>query len=225
MQTGMLRTILASALLLAALAPSTAHADGQLWGAVFLQARQSADAGALGWLDLHARRRADGTLFIVRPAVGYAFSKAIAAHVGYASIPLVLDDDDTRTEHRAWQQAVWTPAVSDTIKVQVRPRFEQRFRPDDDAVAYRARLFVRGQIAPTAHSFQLVVTDEVFVGLNDTESVKAGFDQNRAFFGIGADTALKGVRVEAGYLNVVFRESLRMDHAIALNLFWTFVGS
>lgn len=227
----MLRATLIAALL-ASVAPTPARAEGQLWTAVFLQARQSADAGALGWLDLHARRRGDGTLFIVRPAVGYAFGKVIAAHVGYASVALDADEGDTTVEHRAWQQAVWTPDVSDTVKVQIRPRFEQRFRAGDPDIGYRARLLLRAQVAPTTRPFQLVVTDEVFYALNDTagpaggSGLSSGFDQNRAFLGLGVDTALKGVRVEAGYLNVVLRrDGAAIDHAFTVNLIATFVGS
>jgi len=62
---------------------------------------------------------------------------------------------------------------------------------------------------------QLVAWDELFIGVNETTDFKLqGFDQNRAFVGIGADTSIQGLRVEAGYLNLLTQAGDRTDHVI-----------
>lgn len=210
----MLLTVIATT---AALAPAPAHAEPQVWSALLAQGQPSPDGGVVGWFDAHARRRGDGLLAIVRPGLGYDLGGGLAVHAGYAWIPLAADEGDSKTEHRSWQQLLWNYTVSDALKVQVRPRLEQRFGAGDD-LGHRTRVFLRGQWAPSASlPMQLVVWDELFVQLNDTDwNLRRGFDQNRAFAGVGTDTALRGVRVEAGYLNVAFRD--RVDHVVAVNL-------
>jgi hypothetical protein len=204
-----------------ALPAGRAHADNQIWTAAFVQARP-APTGVAGWLDLHDRRRADGTLAIVRPAIGYALTKSLLVHAGYGWIHLLTDEGGNRTEHRAWQQVLWLAAPSPCVKTQVRARLEQRFGAGDD-VGHRVRLFVRGQWAPSQRvQLQLVGWDEIFVGLNATDwGTPRGYDQNRLFLGVGVDTALRNVRIEAGYMNVVLRRDTQMDHILAVNLFAT----
>lgn len=199
----------------------TARADNQIWSALFVQARPG-DTGITGWLDLHGRRREDGTLAIVRPGIGYTFGKALSAHVGYAYVPLVTDEGEDRREHRSWQQIIANHAIG-SVKLQGRGRLEQRFGSGDD-IGHRVRLLARGQWQPDAETnLQLVAWDELFLGLNETDwGTPQGFDQNRLFVGLGTDAKLKGVRVEAGYLNVVLRRDTQIDHALAVNLFVTF---
>lgn len=206
-----------------AAAVGSAHADEQVWVSSTVQVRQSREAGFVGWTDLHAHRRADGLLAIVRPGAGYAFSSSLLVHAGYAWIPTALDEADTTHEHRIWQQALWTPAVAERVKVQLRPRVEQRFGAGDDT-GHRVRLFARGQWAPTALPFDLVVWDELFLQLDDTDwGPQSGFDQNRLFVGAGADLKQRGARVDAGYIHVVFPGDKETQHVIGVSLAFTFV--
>ena len=202
--------------------PRAAHASGeaQIWSALFAQGRLAPEGGPVGWFDAHARRRGDGMLTIVRPAVGYDVGGGLTAHAGYAWIALSPDEGARSSEHRSWQQLLWARAVSAATQIQLRPRLEQRFGAGD-AIGHRARMFARGQWAPTpSNPVQLVLWNEAFIQLNTTDwGLRRGFDQNRLFAGVGTDTAVRGVRVEAGYLNVAFRADRRIDHAVTVNLF------
>lgn len=200
--------------------PDLARADNQIWNAAIIQARTGAGGGPTLWLDTHARRRADGTLFIVRPALGYTFSPALAVHAGYAWIPLLTDEGGNRSEHRSWQQVIYNHAVGSALKLQGRARLEQRFAPMGDDIGHRIRLLARGQWAASPSiPLQLVVWDELFLGLAATDwGAPSGYDQNRLFVGLGGDLHVKGVRVEIGYVNVVLRRDTQIDHVLAVNL-------
>lgn len=198
-------------------ATPVAHADRQIWTAAFLQARPD-PTGITMWADVHGRRRADGLLAIVRPGLGWTFGPALAVHAGYAFVPTLVDEGDDRREQRIWQQVIWSHAQG-LAKFQVRGRLEQRFSASGDDLGHRARVFLRAQAAPWAEvPVQLVGWDEIFIGLNETDwRQPQGFDQNRLFLGFGTDTALKGVRVEAGYMNINLRHG-PTDHALGVNL-------
>lgn len=213
-----MRALLSFVILLSILAP--AHAEPQVWTATFVQARLEPERGATAWLDLHARRRGGSTLYILRPALGWTFGP-LAVYAGYASIPIDADEGAGTHEQRTWQQAIYTHALGAAVKLQGRARLEQRFGAGDE-VGNRLRVFGRAQWAPDpAIALQLVAWDELFVQLDDTDwGPVAGFDQNRAFAGLGVDAGLRGVRFELGYTNVALRGD-RMDHVVAANVFVT----
>lgn len=217
-----MRPVVLLALFTLLVSERTAHAENQIWTATFVQARPG-PTGVTGWLDLHARRRPDGMLGIVRPAVGYTFSKLFAAHVGYAYVPTITDAGGNRREQRSWQQVIVSPAI-DAIKSQLRLRLEQRFGSGDD-IGHRVRVLGRIQWQPSPDlAVQLVGWDELFIGLNDTDwTAKSGYDQNRLFVGLGTDTAVRGLRVEAGYVSVVLANDAPLVHAIAINVSATLV--
>lgn len=68
--------------------------------------------------------------------------------------------------------------------------------------------------------WQLIAYDEVLVHLSQTNyPSRPGFDQNRAFAGLGYDTA--GARVEIGYLNQYvhrFTDPDQVNHVLSVNL-------
>jgi hypothetical protein len=214
--------VVSRALLVAlALVPGLASAEGetQVWSSLTAQLR-APEGGVAGWLDLHTRRRNGSTLLIARPAIGYGFGKLLTLHAGYAYVRSYTDEGPDGIEHRTWQQALINYPVSSALKVQGRFRPEQRFGGGDDT-GHRIRLLGRAQYQWCPRlELQVVVWDELFVQLNDTERFKSGFDQNRAFIGLGTDTKLKGLRFEAGYTNIYF-ESGRIDHAVAVNALLT----
>ncbi|MCX5744836.1 MAG: DUF2490 domain-containing protein [Proteobacteria bacterium] len=212
------RLLVHLALLVGFLIAPAAEAGNQIWTATFLQARTQADSGVTGWLDLHGRRREDGFVGIVRPGLGYAFSPALSVFAGYAYIPTLTDEGGNKREQRIWQQVIVTQPLGADVKVSGRLRLEQRFGSGDE-LGHRMRAQLRGQwtASPGLH---LVAWDEAFFGLNDTDwAAKQGYDQNRLFVGLGVDTKVKGVRVEAGYLNLILTKDAKVDHAISVNVF------
>lgn len=220
---------LAGAAVLAAASPARADTafDMQVWTAAFLTAKltgrePAATSGVSGWLDLHARRTGGGVIGIVRPALGYRFSKAASAWVGYAAIGLFDDAPDSRAqEHRAWQQGLFNVPLG-ALTFQIRPRLEERFRDGQPDIAFRARLLVRANVAFGADvPVYLATWTEPFFHLNDAAwGPRGGFDQNRLFLGIGLKGPA-GTRVEVGYLNVTVSRpvGLSIAHNISVNLF------
>ena len=214
-------------------APAAAEAqttnESQMWASTTLTAKlggaEARDHGPVAWLDLHARRGPDGFTGILRPALGWKFSPSLALYGGYAWVPFYADDDESKDvqEHRAWQQLVYQ-GKEGPLLLQLRPRFEQRFRPDED-VAFRLRLFGRLNAELWKGAPLAVATwDETFVQLGENSwGAPGGFDQNRLFLGLAYTVG--ELRLEPGYLNVAIRrpdDSLRIEHNFALNAFWSF---
>jgi hypothetical protein len=196
-------------------ATPAAHAEVQAWEVITLMTRLDETGGPAGWVDLQLRRRGGSTQYLARPAVGWAFSPSLFAHVGYAWIATDPDDATVTSEHRIWQQGLYNGTATPALKYQLRARVEQRFGPSS-GVGHRVRGLGRVQWQPSARvPLQLIVWDELFIGVNETtDFTLQGFDQNRAFAGIGADTSVKGLRVEAGYLHLLTQAGDRTDHVL-----------
>lgn len=203
-----------------AAAAAPARAEVQAWQVIQMIGRvEEQGSSPSAWLDLQLRRRGDTTQYIVRPALGWAFTKDLYVHAGYAYIPTDLDDGDHTTEQRIWQQVLYNGTVDPQLKYQLRGRTEQRFGPNP-GVGVRARALGRIQWQASRRApVHLLFWDEVFFGLNETTDFKLqGFDQNRAFAGIGIDTKLRGTRFEAGYMYLLSQGGDRSDHVIAVFL-------
>jgi hypothetical protein len=211
--------------------PASARADTafdmQVWGAAFFTARLTgrepeATSGVSAWLDLHARRTGGGVIGIVRPALGYRFSKTVSAWAGYGSIGLFDDVPENRAqEHRIWQQGLFNIPLG-ALFFQVRPRLEERFREGQSDVAFRARLLGRANVTFRPDVPVLLATwNEAFFHLNDAAwGPRGGFDQNRLFLGIGVKGPAS-TRVEVGYLNVTVSRPVgpSIAHNMSFNLF------
>jgi hypothetical protein len=150
--------------------------------------------------------------------LGYDLTRGVAVFAGYAWVPSIgaATDDELVQEHRVWEQALLQRSV-ETVKVAFRPRLEQRFLTGE--VGHRLRLWGRVEV-PLGEPVSLVVTDEVFLGFNDTDwGAVAGFDQNRLF--VGPALPIEGVgRVEFGYMNTLLHRDDDTDlHIVSANLF------
>jgi hypothetical protein len=186
-------------------------------------------------------RQNPNTVVILRPAIGYMWAKWGGLFAGYAWQPDFFDDRAVaRTknidEHRIYTQLNLRWLREGRFDLSGRSRLEHRIRTrgpgSDDIVdgepqhkglsrwAHRFRQQVRLAVnfkkdAP----WQLIVWDEFFFHLNDTAfTTERGFDQNRAFVGLGYDT--KQVRVEVGYINQYvrrFHDPDQLNHVFALN--------
>jgi hypothetical protein len=221
-----LATVVAASLALAPRAAAAANtSESQLWAGLFLTAKLgSAASGPSLWLDLHARRGGEAFVGILRPAVGWRVSRTLSAWTGYAWVPTFSDEAPSVHEHRAWQQLLWQDRAGPLL-VQLRPRLEQRFREAEDA-ALRLRAFARLNVSLGRPDGPLAIAtwDELFLQLGDTSwRAPGGFDQNRLFLGFAWSRG--DVRVEPGYLNVAVRRadgSMRVQHDVALMVFWSF---
>ncbi|MEM9353715.1 MAG: DUF2490 domain-containing protein [Planctomycetota bacterium] len=228
--------LIRSAIVCTALAfPVCSHAqtldDAGLWFAAFGNGKLSPFSDKPSrlrwWLDAHYRLRDDTDGFnqsILRPGLGYEFAENQALWVGYAWIrtsPVAGDDID---EHRLWQQ--WTAAPSwGDYRFLHRSRFEQRWFEDvSDDVALRWRQLFRTQrVLTSSPEWSLIGWDEAFFHLNDTDRIRSGFDQNRAFLGVGyRRKADAPIRTEIGYLNQFINLQGgvdRMNHILSVNFF------
>lgn len=208
--------------------------DNNAWFMFATSGKINADSKLLYWFDGHARFGDDARHLrtsIIRPGIGWQYSDALKLFVGYARVTGHRNGNPDIDEDRIWQQALYKIAPFAGGNWSGRTRLEQRFRNDlGDDTGHRIRQFVRWGKPLKDSKLAMVFWDEVFIGLNDTDwGQKSGFDQNRAFFGLGyafGKTALgqKG-RVEIGYMNnVINRHGIDnlTNHVLSSNLFWTF---
>lgn len=161
---------------------------------------------------------------LVRQALVWWFTPRLFAGVGYAWTPSwrLHDGDGFVDEHRAFQVLQYQYNHDATgLQVQLRTRLEERFRHPDAGVEFglRARQMVRALLPVAAgRRLSVVVWDEVFLHLVDSggeasgvdasgaatrtaQWAYAGFDQNRAFVGVGYQFIPGLLRLELGYLH------------------------
>jgi len=184
--------------------------DTGLWFAFVSQGRfvhEDSFQGRLRWwLDVHSRQGTDGERFelgIIRPAIGYALSDRVTAHIGYAYIPTDPRGRDSFIEQRIWQQVVWN-LPTEGFTLQSRTRLEQRFTETGGETGWRLRQFFKATVPLTEdHRWYVSAWDEGFVDLGDTRwGQREGFRQNRAFLGLGRITDLApSSALEVGYMN------------------------
>ncbi len=193
----------------------------EVWYSMPMTANLGDDVPGLQlWLDEHVRRGPDQTVHISRPAVGLRVLDWMTVYLGYAWIPIFVDDpQNVRHEHRIWQQIImnWSPIAE--IGIQSRTRFEQRFSDQGDDLALRLRQFVRLLWKPEQTSpLAFVVWDEVFIGLTDSDwGPVIGYDQNRLFG--GPAFAIEDIaRIEVGYM---FNHLRRPPLSVIGHVFYT----
>lgn len=162
---------------------------------------------------------------MVRAAVGYSLSDRATIWAGYTWLP-------TQNVGKSYvsQQDVW-PAFRYVLPTDIgtfsfRTMFESNFLKGDD-VRFRPRQMLRFmhplEFEPR---LSLITWDEFFIRANSTKfGGQAGFDQNRAFAGLGW-TFNSNFRAEAGYLNQYLDDATHtnntMHHLIMGSLYINF---
>lgn len=207
----------------AARADTTLKDDAAVWTPVFVQGPLKGPV--LGYFEVNPRARGDFEVLstlILRPALGVKLGEGLTAHAGYAWI---RSDSGTRVteEHRAWQQGqkVWT---RDPAKYTLRARLEQRFLETDPETALRGRGLVRGDWKlPGSERWYALLSSETFVNLNTTRITRQGFEQHRAFVGLGYDYEAP-VRIEAGYQNQYLQYKSGRQNIVHVLLVNTYFG-
>ena len=178
------------------------------------------------WLEGQGRFGLNTSTFsqgMVRAGLGYKLNEQSSIWLGYAWV--TTDEPFTTTafdEHRIWEQFLWSDKFSFGTLTS-RSRLEQRFIPTGSDVGWRFRQMFKASIPmPFAPDFSFVASDEYFVNLNKTNyGADDGFDQNRAFAGIGYNFN-KNIKTEVGYMNQYIRKPIgpdRMDNILSVNLY------
>ncbi|SFP74967.1 Protein of unknown function [Nitrosomonas cryotolerans] len=213
--------------------------DFQTWGNITATGNFSAINPNLKnlkyWVEGQGRFGDDSSRFsqsLIRPGIGYAVNDKTSVWVGYAWVPTSrpFAAKSPFNEHRIWQQLLWSDSYS-FGKVTSRTRFEQRFFdiPGSTDVAYRYRQMLKLSVPMPfiSPNVSFVVFDEIFVNLNNIDTgIKTGFNQNRAFAGIGYKFN-QYTTGEIGYMNQYFNRPQnprpdQMQHILSVNLFFNF---
>ena len=221
--------LIAAALTAAGASAQTRHDSGG-WLSVFRNGPFVAceKSSLRWWFDGQSRFVEDAGGFnqlLIRPGLGYAVGDDQTLWYGYAYIRTAPGAPGREfDENRMWQQWMYTPSAGDWSFVH-RSRLEQRWVETGRDVGLRFRQFARAQYnLSETPQWSLIAWDEGFFHLNNTDwGARTGFDQNRAFVGVGFRPTPKGVRYELGYLNqYIYRrggESV-MNHIVSFSVFF-----
>lgn len=164
---------------------------------------------------------------LIRPGIGYVVNKNSTIWLGYAFInsqsPFAKQSVD---ENRLWQQFLWVRKYP-WGKLFSRTRLEQRFIDGISTTGWRFRQFARVQhyLNKNRKTF-ISASEEVFIHLNNTlnKGSNRGFDQNRAFIGIGY-LPNPNVLIEIGYQNQYIKRANTQNYVgncIATNFIFNF---
>jgi len=122
----------------------------------------------------------------------------------------------TLHEHALVQQYAWSG--NGKRRVALKSRLEERFITGKDHVVVRARQLAR--VTWPRGALRGVVSEELFLQLNATARMSAGFEQSRAFFGLARQLTPRSA-IEIGYPNVYARTGAnrrQLNHVVSTAL-------
>ena len=186
--------VAASILVPCARAPA-AENDVQLWPVVALNHRL--DDRWAG--HFQSRLRFDDDVsqtkdLLLRGFVSWQALESLSLALGYD----YLHSFQSRSEHRPWQSVQHRLRLDD-LTLSNRVRLDERFVEDVSGVVLRFRYRLRGTHPIGSSAWYGVISDEVFVNLNDRGAGPvSGFEQNRLRFAAGV-RFLDWLRAESGY--------------------------
>jgi hypothetical protein len=183
--------------------------DRQVWTAVSFTGPVWEDSRLLMWFDGHARFSDDAGglgVSILRPGLGWKVNDKVSLWSGYARVTSDTGSGDIE-EDRFWQQSTYSlPGFLDG-HVSGRTRLEQRWRDIGDGTGWRLRQSFRWSKQISETPLSLVLWNETFVAFNETDwGQQSGYDQNRAFAGVGFKMNERS-QIDFGYLNNHIRRS------------------
>jgi len=130
----------------------------------------------------------------------------------------------TFNERRVWQQLLLNDKFSFGT-ASSRSRLEERLVPSlGDDTSLRLRQMFKIWVPLTAASaYSVVASDEYYLNLNSADwGPRKGFDQNRAFIGMGYDFD-KEIKTEIGYMNQYINRPNtsinRNNHILSINFY------
>lgn len=209
--------VLPTFIALAAVRPAAGQTltDERVWTGVSVQGRPARDSPWRWQGEGQVRTRdrsSEIDQLIGRIALGRDLPGHTNAFLGYTRAATLVSGGGTTGEHRVFEQFTWTHGGARGA-VSFRTRFEQRFIENNSGMSTRVREQFRVSRPWSAGSRTTIVGwDEVMFHANTTTRNARGFDQNRAFVGLGR--GLGGpARLEIGYLNQFIRSHVGPDHA------------
>lgn len=165
---------------------------------------------------------------IIRPGIGYALNNTTSVWMGYALVHTAEPFSKTTfNERRFWQQLLWSDNFT-FGSVSSRSRLEERLAPrlgDDTAMRFR-QMFKISVPLTAAPAYRVVASDEYFLNLNNNDwGPRRGFNQNRAFIGLGHNFN-KGINYEIGYMNQYIHRNLapinQNNHILSINFYFNY---
>jgi hypothetical protein len=173
---------LAILLAFAASAGLPAFAEDEIWTNYELKTRRSSTSPVELTLNGEIRFEPDGDVeqYALRPGIGLKLRDGLRVSGGYRYGHAIREGAD-QVEHRLWQQASYDLFSLGEIDFSGRTRVEQRFREGGDGTGHRVRQQFSMSRPLGQTGLKLVASDEMILGLNDTEWGNAtGLQENRA---------------------------------------------
>lgn len=225
----MIRAAVVAALVASSAASAQVEHRGQAWWLAFAQGKLSPVARAY----FELQPRVGGSPFqadslLLRAALGAELFEGFTLWQGFAWVPAWASadfDSFNANEGRLYQQIQYVRSFG-TVGLQLRFRQEERWLAAAGGPLFRARLMVRltWRFAD-APRLLLAVQDEPMVNFNERPgSSPRGFDQNRAYVGIGWQPT-PSLLIELGYLQQLVRRAdrpFRLGHTALLTTAYTF---
>ncbi len=202
-----------------------AETTTQIWSALTLSAPINKDFSwwmeTQGWFSDDVSRLSQ---LFVQPAIGYHANESSSVWFGYGRFMIMPPySSSTLHENRLWQQYLWAKSLMN-IKFISRSRLEERFIKNF-STGWRIRQLLQAEKSLTrGGDYLLIANDEVFYNFNDfNDNQSHGFDQNRAYIGLGY-RLYEHYLLGAGYLNHWVRRATRDNftgHTLLLSLSWS----
>ena len=176
--------------------------------------------GLNAYLEIQLRWREEGSEYdqtIIRPAIFYDVSPKSSVWLGYARVISHSSTKPNTHENRLWQQFSYSFDPIAEWKIASRTRLEERSIEGKDDIGYRLRQMLKFTRPLSLENISIILSDELFLNANSTDwGAASGFDQNRAFIGLGYKLN-KHNAFEIGYLNqfVNTRKVDRENHVLS----------
>jgi hypothetical protein len=157
--------------------------------------------------------------YVLQPSIGYRYNSRLSFWTGYTYFRSEVTDLTTINENRIYEQVSWNMGRWDNTTLSSRTRLEQRSREHLHGTDLRLRQQFKLQYRLTSYDeIKLILGDEMFYNLRDTDWTRQGYSQNRLYAGVGLD--FHDLSFEVLYMNQQYPLKNRSDivnHLLVLN--------
>lgn len=157
-----------------------------------------------------------------RPGIYYHVNPKWMIGGGYAYAEGYQPNHQRTHEDRLWEDVNYQLDEIKLSKVSLRTRFEHRRFEHQGEVLHSLRQMIK-VTTPLTNTLGVVISDEFYANLNETENAQRGRDQNRLFVGMSY-RVIPTSTMEFGYLNqyVTRTGDDTENHILAISLSQTF---